>query len=71
MVLDNDTGIAPGDIDAFDYDALLSRFSNPLHLSRMDFKRFPLFGFLFVETPAADRAETDWILRAGLREFVR
>ena len=37
----------------------------------MDFNRFPLFGFLFVETPAADRAETDWILRAGLREFVR
>jgi len=70
-VLDNDTGIAPGDIDAFDYDALLSRFTKPLHLSRMDFNRFPLFGFLFVETPAADRAETDWILRAGLREFVR
>ena len=71
MVLDNDTGVAPGAINGFDYDALWGRFSNPLHLSRMDFNRFPLFGFLFVETPAADRTETDWILRAGLSEFLR
>ena len=71
VVLDNDTGVAPGAINGFDYDALWGRFSNPLHLSRMDFNRFPLFGFLFVETPAADRTETDWILRAGLSEFLR
>ncbi|MEJ2383697.1 MAG: ATP-grasp domain-containing protein [Xanthomonadales bacterium] len=71
VVLDNDTGIAPRAIRDFDYDALLARFSKPLHLNRMDYRRFPLFGFLFVETPEADRSELDWILRAGLREFVR
>jgi hypothetical protein len=71
VVLDNDTGIAPGDLAGFDYDALLARFSTPLHLARMDYREFPLFGFLFVATPAADRRETDWILRANLREFVR
>jgi len=71
VVLDNDTGIAPQDIGDFDYEALLARFSSPLHLNRMDYRRFPLFGFLFVKTPATDRRETEWILRAGLREFVR
>ena len=71
VVLDNDTGMAPEVIGGFDYDALLKRFTRPLHLNRMDYNRFPLFGFLFLETPEADRAETDWILRADLREFVR
>jgi len=70
VVLDNDTGIPPREIREFDYEALLARFSNPLHLSRMDYRRFPLFGFLFVRTPAADRRETDRILRTELREFV-
>jgi len=71
VVLDNDTGVPPGEIHGFDYDALLARFTRPLHLNRMDYNRFPLFGFLFVETPGKDRSETDWILRAGLREFLR
>ena len=46
-MLDNDTGIPPGEIRGFDYDALLARFTRPLHLNRMDYNRFPLFGFLF------------------------
>lgn len=71
VVLDNDTGVAPRDVAGFDYEALLAHFSRPLHLARMDYRRFPLFGFLFVETPEADRRETDWILRAKLREFLR
>ena len=71
VVLENDTGIAPRDLGRFDYEALLARFTRPLHLARMDYRRFPLFGFLFVETPDSDPGETDWVLRAKLREFLR
>jgi hypothetical protein len=58
-------------IDHFDYDALLKRFSQPLHLSTMDYREFPLFGFLFLETATGQGAELDWILSSDLREFVR
>jgi hypothetical protein len=71
VVLDNRTGIPGEHIRAFDYQGLLSRFSNPLHLSKMDFKSFPLFGFLFTETAPEARAELEWILDSDLREFVQ
>ena len=70
IVLDNRTGI-PGDrIGSFDYEGLLNRFSHPLHLAKMDFTAFPLFGFLFVETAPEARAEQAWILNSDLSEFV-
>lgn len=71
VVLDNSTGIPPGRIASFDYESLLRRFSRPLHLSRMDFREFPLFGFLFLETADCSSGELDWILRSDLREFVQ
>lgn len=71
IVLDNSTGIPGQQIKSFEYEVLLQHFSRPLHLSRMDFSAFPLFGFLFVETGPASRAEFDWILNSDLREFVR
>jgi hypothetical protein len=70
VVLDNSTGIEGRDIAAFDYDALLGRFRRPLELRRVDWRRHPLFGFLFVETDPADRSELDDVLRSDLREFV-
>ena len=71
VVLDNSTGIPPGQIASFDYESLLQRFSRPLHLSRMNFREFPLFGFLFLETSNSTSGELDWILRSDLGEFVR
>lgn len=70
VVLDNRSGVAREDIRSFDYEALLGRFSNPLHLARIDHHVFPLFGVLFVETPAGCEQELDWILRSDLREFI-
>lgn len=70
VVLDNRTGIPGGKIRSFDYEGLLSRFSNPLHLAKMDFSAFPLFGFLFVQTAPEAQAELEWILHSDLREFV-
>ena len=71
VVLDNSTGIPPARIASFDYESLLQRFSRPLHLSRMNFREFPLFGFLFLETTNSSSGELDWILRSDLREFVQ
>ncbi|MBT8038987.1 MAG: ATP-grasp domain-containing protein [Gammaproteobacteria bacterium] len=70
VVLDNRTGIARDEIRSFDYEALLERFSKPLHLARIDYRKFPLFGVLFVETPVGHEAELEWILRSSLSEFV-
>ena len=70
VVLDNRTGIPSDKIGAFNYEALLARFSNPLHLAKMDYASFPLFGFLFIATASAKKAEQDWILGTDLSEFV-
>lgn len=70
IVLDNRTGIEGQAIRSFDYNKLLGRFSRPLHLARMDYRKFPLFGFLFTETQPGQEAELDWILKTDLREFV-
>jgi hypothetical protein len=37
----------------------------------MNFREFPLFGFLFLETADRSSAELDWILSSDLREFVQ
>ena len=69
VVLDNSTGMDGNDIAAFHYDALLRRFHRPLELRRVDWREQPLFGFLFLETPAEAAAELEWALRSDLREF--
>mgnify|MGYP005855119343 CR=1 FL=1 len=67
IVLDNSTGITGGDIVSFDYDKLLEHFSKPLELRKIDFTKYPVFGFLFTE--AAD-AEIEYILNSDLSEFI-
>ena len=69
IVLDNTTGIPTSQLEPFDYDGLLKRFSKPLHLSKIDYADAPVFGFLIVETPRSNTEELDWILNSDLREF--
>lgn len=70
VVLDNATGTPGQQVRAFDYDSLMRRFSRPLHLSRMDFREFPLFGFLFCENHPGCEDELEWVLETDLAEFV-
>jgi len=70
IVLDNSTGIEGYEITAFDYDKLLSKFENPLELRKIDYREYPLFGFLFAETSEKNIAELEWVLKSDLREFV-
>jgi len=70
IVLDNSTGVDGAKISAFDYDRLLTRFERPLELRKIDYKTYPVFGFVFTETSEKNRSELDWILQSDLREFI-
>lgn len=70
VVLDNSTGVDGAEITAFDYDRLLAGFRKPLELRVIDYREYPVFGFLFAETDAEDCAELEGILASDLREFI-
>lgn len=71
IVLVNSTGIDGSRIKAFDYDRLLSYFEKPLNLRKIDYKEYPVFGFLFAETREENFSELDRILRSDLKEFIK
>ncbi len=70
IVLDNSTGFEGSLIESFDYKLLLSGFNKPLELREMDFKEYPVFGFLFTETKEENFSELELILESNLREFI-
>ena len=70
VVLDNSTGIEGNQITSFDYDLLLSYFENPLELRKIDYKEYPVFGFLFTETKEDNFSELERILKSDLNEFI-
>jgi hypothetical protein len=49
IVLDNSTGYDGEMIKTFDYDLLCSGFANLLELRKVDYKEYPVFGFIFAE----------------------
>ncbi|MBT3323453.1 MAG: ATP-grasp domain-containing protein [Anaerolineae bacterium] len=71
VVLDNSTGYSGEEITKFDYDALLATFENPLELRKIDYKEFPVFGFLFLETREENFGELERILKSNLKEFAK
>lgn len=70
IVLDNSTGIEGNQITAFNYDLLLSNFEKPLELRKIDYKEYPVFGFLFTETKEENFSELERILKSDLNEFI-
>lgn len=68
IVLDKPEGC--GIVNRFDYDALCARFRKVLCLRKLDYSKYPTFGFLFIETAAADRRELDYIIGSDLTEFI-
>lgn len=70
IVLDNSTGIDGSQITSFDYDLALSRFERPLDLRKIDYREYPVFGFIFTETREENFAEIDAILKSDLTEFI-
>ena len=70
IVLDNSTGIEGSKITSFDYELLLSNFEKPLELRKIDYKEYPIFGFLFTETSENNFSEIERILKSDLNEFI-
>lgn len=70
VVLDNATGVAGENIASFDYDALLAGFERPLELRKIDWRQYPVFGFVFTETREENFAELERILASDLSEFI-
>jgi hypothetical protein len=70
IVLDNSTGTDGKDIEYFDYAMLASTFENVLELRKIDYKQYPVFGFLFVETRENNFQELSQILHSNLKEFI-
>jgi hypothetical protein len=70
IVLDNSTGIDIDQITSFDYDKLLSNFEKPMELRKINFKEYPVFGFLFTETREENFIEIENILHSDLNEFI-
>jgi len=70
IVLDNSTGVDEDNITAFDYEGLLAKFDTPLDLRRIDYKLYPVFGFLFTETKKECFSEIQKVLSSDLREYI-
>ena len=70
IVLDNNSGIEGKKIKDFNYDKLLKSFSKPLELRKTDYKKFPVFAFLFTETADENAEELKNILKSNLREYI-
>jgi len=70
IVLDNSTGIDVDEITSFNYKKLLSNFEKPIELRKIDYKKYPVFGFLFTETREDNFIELKNILDSDLNEFI-
>ncbi|OQX99512.1 MAG: ATP-grasp domain-containing protein [Bacteroidetes bacterium 4572_117] len=70
IVLDNSSGIEGKNISSFDYDKLQKNFEKPLELRKANYRKFPVFGFLFAETRKENLQELEYILKSDLREFI-
>jgi len=69
IVLDNSTGYDGEMIKTFDYDLLCSGFANLLELRKVDYKEYPVFGFIFAEIKRDAFAEIEQISVSDLREY--
>lgn len=70
VVLDNSTGKKSAEIASFDYEKLLRCFEKPLELRKIDYHKYPVFAFVFVETRQENIKELMRILNSNLTEFI-
>jgi len=71
IVLDNNSGVKENNIVSFDYDKLLEIFSKPMVLRKVNYLKYPVFGFVFVENSIDNKHELTHILNSNLQEFIK
>jgi hypothetical protein len=70
LIVKRPEGIDPADIAGFDADRFLATFTSPIEWRPVDFRRYPVFGFLFAETDDSTGDEIERFLRSDQKEFV-
>lgn len=70
IVLNNSSGIDAAHISNFNYSKLAEDFINPVLVRKLNIKQFPLFGFVFAETPQQNKQELYSILTSDLRKYI-
>ncbi|PLX00784.1 MAG: ATP-grasp domain-containing protein [Marinilabiliales bacterium] len=71
VILDNNTGYASEEIEYFDFDLLLQQFENPIEVRKIDFRKYPIFGMVYLKTNKSNQKELETILKSNLREFIK
>ncbi len=71
VVADLPASLDRSTIQSVDYGGFLTHFSKPIDLRRINYRRYPVFAFLFVEFDENDISELDAILGADLTEYLR
>lgn len=69
VLIDFPKGLQAENIKSFDYNAISARFSKVLALRKIDFQKYPVFAFLFIET-RADSNELEMALKMNYEEYV-
>jgi len=70
LALTNSTGFSGDQIKSFDYERLASLLEKPLSLRAVDYRKHPIFGFVFTQTHKRNFKEIEYILHSDLSEFV-
>ena len=71
IVLDNNSGVKENNIVSFDYEKLLKKFSKPMVLRKVNYLKYPIFGFVFIENNIDNKHELTHILNSNLQEFIK
>jgi len=71
VILDNNSGYKAEEIESFNYKKVLTEFKNPMLLRKVDYTKFPLFGFIFIETSTNNNNEIQHILTSNLRKYIK
>jgi len=71
IILDNNSGIHPKQIEFFDFDLLLKDFEKPLDLRKVDYTVQPFFAIMFVETTMRNEDELNQILTSDLKKYIK
>jgi hypothetical protein len=71
IVLKNNSGYAPEEIDYFNYELLAKDFEKPLVIRKMGVEKYSVFGFVFAETSPGNEEELSKILVSDLRKYIQ
>ncbi|MGB9928118.1 MAG: ATP-grasp domain-containing protein [Methanosarcina sp.] len=70
IILNKSPDLNLKDVEAFNYDKLLSDFKTPLELRKADPTKYGFFGYIFTETKDNDWKEIEKILKSDLKEYL-